>query len=236
MRRERHVIFDFDDTLFPTTAMQECLADTSIEELQSMPSLCAQMTTLDNTCVRLVNAAQQWMDKIPTKERRRVHIVSNATQSWIDYAMQRWMPQTHSRVVNKDCLCLSARDRYSYYSPENSMFWKLYAFESLFPNLDVLNGTDNKLVVSIGDGRPEWEAADLVFGECGRRVRCRQTPSISEIIVQMNTLRAVFESDDLADRVFVANKEVSSLPVTNERADTPSGTRPKSFGNWQAVN
>ena len=96
------IIFDWDDTILPTsilTPYEYLLVDT---ELEFPPALKKRLDKLDRIGSELLNK---------TKIFGRVYIVTNAAEGWCELSAARFLPRVYE-TLESDITIISARTRY----------------------------------------------------------------------------------------------------------------------------
>jgi len=195
------VIFDFDDTLFPTSVFTRLVSQVGHDTLRESDTWAEMMRTVDSASADVLSGFQELIASSDNPDRP-IYVVSNASQSWINDALSDWMPKTRNIMSTRFCQCVSARDRYASYAPNNTVYWKVRSFESILPDHDPLRPSANgRHVISIGDGDAEWEAADLTFGKDVKRIRMQPTPSVPDLIRQLRAIHQITVSPDVRDTV-----------------------------------
>jgi len=156
---ETILIFDWDDTLFPSTwvhdegwLMMRCGATGAVPAAAQ-----AQLARVAEKGIESLRVA---------KELGTVLVVTNAEKGWIELSCQKLMPELSASL--RDVKCLSARSSFtpSQKGGDSSpLLWKVTAFERELRRLynlddDVSDAGDSrrKNVISIGDSMVEREA------------------------------------------------------------------------------
>jgi len=145
---ETILIFDWDDTMFPSSWVQEQglrldgesqLAEWQREELGELAHLASQTLGL-------------------AKQLGTVVLVTNAERGWIELSCQKFMPALYPSLENVKLL--SARTEYETPAISSPFEWKLRAFESEIGRIffSDIEGHRRKNVVSLGDSSHEREA------------------------------------------------------------------------------
>lgn len=151
-------IFDWDDTLLPSTWLRKggigvnytgCTGVTA-----EMMEACA---VLEPHVKALLTAA---------KEYGQVFIVTNATRGWLQISAMTFMPSVAALIPS--FTVISAADLYEVYY-DNPTIWKKLAFQNEVLSLAFPTQPAKRTVISIGDGEYEREAlkhiaADAVPG------------------------------------------------------------------------
>jgi hypothetical protein len=169
------IIFDWDDTLFPTTWLQqhgffEDEATLSTEQEMQMKSL-AQSARL---------ALQVAM------QIGKVVIVTNAEQGWIEMSCTKFMPSLVSLLRTVDMV--SARASYEQFT-ESPSEWKRLAFRN---EVDLMYGVacseQKRNIVSIGDSLHELNALKSLGNDmascCKKCVKLLEQPTIMGLLDQ----------------------------------------------------
>lgn len=186
-------LFDWDDTLFPTTALASLGPERLGEALNAVDTIVAELLTA--------------VLATPTS---RVVILTNARSSWVHHAVQNFMPNVHTLLgAHQDgqLLLLSAhRDRSQFTdagSYEEAMrSSKCEAVRSLStalrPVVDELQAQSFQ-VISVGDQPHDLVAAHALWGlmfseECGfeqsfvKTIAMKPMPTGVELAKQLGTL------------------------------------------------
>lgn len=122
------LIFDWDDTLYPTNLLND-------EKLNTVD--------IDNRLYKTLS----YLNNYGT-----IVIITNATRSWIDLCIDD-LPMINKFIKNKNIDIISAQDLYKEKYP--SIYWKIEAFISIM-NQEKYNKYNN--IISIGDGVYEYKA------------------------------------------------------------------------------
>lgn len=192
---KRMVIFDWDDTLFPTTEFIKKSKSMSIENLYKWGSRVFELLKL----------------YIDTFGAQNVYIITNGDKGWIEYSLQ--MASKQFQILNdwrldyfisiKSLLqvyrikTISARSLYQDEYPKQSKTWKEYTFiDQAFNHFY----EENKgIILSIGDSFDEWIASNdcIEFMNnldkeesnfCLQRIKLQRTPSLDQLMKQWRTL------------------------------------------------
>jgi len=141
------LIFDWDDTLLPSTWITE--QGLSLEP-GSVPSD-EQQSMLDELAEHSAHTLKV------AKRHGKVVVVTNAERGWIEMSCQKFMPSMSS--VLEDVSLLSARSAYEQQGIASPFEWKYLAFESEIRSF--CKGLDEGVrmnVISFGDSAHEREA------------------------------------------------------------------------------
>jgi len=168
---ETLTIFDWDDTLFPTTWLQQQGLFTDgaarIAEEEILLQRLAQS-------VRLTLEAAMQIGK--------VIIVTNAQQGWIEMSCTAFMPSLVSLVKTLDIV--SARSTYEQFS-DSPAEWKRLAFEK---EIEPIYGN----VLSVGDLLHELLALKCATKDmthcCKKSIKLLEAPSIEQLVEQHEVL------------------------------------------------
>mmetsp|Transcript_3832 Transcript_3832/g.4434 ORF Transcript_3832/g.4434 Transcript_3832/m.4434 type:complete len:245 (+) Transcript_3832:599-1333(+) len=139
-------IFDWDDTLFPTSAFAPKTPEEMAEIAENYQEL---FTQIDAVVYSLLMRT--------LGQNSRVIIVTNAHKSWVDYSSQTLMPQT-AMLLKERIRVISARiDMSMSMHPVPPNLWKIKKFMELHEMLGLSTDQVTNLVV-IGDSMNEMNA------------------------------------------------------------------------------
>jgi len=163
-------IFDWDDTLFPTTEINGLSSTVLSRNIRLM------LDKLDNINYNLLN---NFMGK------GKVMIVTNASLNWIKYTMQ-YLPNTADLIKRKNIEIYSARDNFKDQLPDT--LWKIATFNKITNNM-------NKYIniISIGDAQYEYDALVnlnefLKYPKYLKSVKLMRYPSFEKLLDQLSVL------------------------------------------------
>lgn len=175
---ETIIIFDWDDTICPTTALHN---DSALEG-------CPQ--ALQN----LVNEARRTLERA-RQVAAEVVIVTNATEGWVESSCERWMPSV--RPVLDTLEFTSARSNWEPMGITCPTAWKAAEFEDVVKRFYSRYWRQSwKNVIVIGDASYEHEALAVVaslapeYGRCrAKSIRFVPQPSIEVLARELQMLR-----------------------------------------------
>jgi len=153
---ETVIIFDWDDTLFPTTALDDTPSGTECDGLQ-----------------RLVREAKQTLEKA-MELSDKVVIVTNATDGWMEQCCEDWFPELIPTLDKLEFM--SARSAWEPKGITTPTGWKAAAFDDLIKNFYSRNWQPTwKNVIVIGDACYEHDALQDVISKAPLELikRCR---------------------------------------------------------------
>jgi len=141
------LIFDWDDTVLPSTWIQE--QGLRLDD-ESVPT--------EDQQARLRLMAESAMNTLRIAKRHgKVVLVTNAERGWIELSCQKFMPVLYPSLENVKIL--SARSTYEHPGVTSPFEWKYLAFESEINKFYDMYPPDRmKNVVSFGDSAHEREA------------------------------------------------------------------------------
>lgn len=173
-------IFDFDDTLIPSSWLLTTgfVADGSQSHLQlrgSLKRLEAQaIATLESFLALGI-----------------VLIISNGDLAWLSLALSSLYPDFKAFLQEQQIPLISARERGAEVIPHNSLGWKaLTIFEQLARAQD--NGFRFPFLLSVGDGLDERFASRLVSEQLNipcKTVKFLEAPSLPQLATQLEYVR-----------------------------------------------
>lgn len=182
------IIFDWDDTLFPTTWVMK----NSISLTQISPDYQDYFNSLDEIVAKTLNSVG-----------KNVIIVTNASASWVIKCV-RIMPST--KKVIKNIKIFSSREMFQKEYPFDNYVWKKLFFEYIV-NKFYLYRNYKQNIVSIGDAEYEYFAlinlyAQSIIGNGNsnsaeninkeiKTIKLIRYPTKEELIGQVNILCSV---------------------------------------------
>jgi hypothetical protein len=177
----RVIIFDYDDTLFPTSYISRHeLYNTHVNSIEFQHHREAFLE-LENAAICMLAEAVSVGDLVV--------IVTNGKLDWIKYSMKMFYHRLFEFVRKSDTPIVSAQDIFAVYSPHPTM-WKMYCFKHLLTSLASTNMKPS-ILISVGDGEHEALAcesaargADIPY----RNVIFLETPSPRHMTKQLNIL------------------------------------------------
>ena len=181
-------IFDWDDTLMPTTFLSSLsggLPPHISHALDSLGLLVAENLMEASTYGKVV-------------------IVTNAENGWIEMTAKRFFPQVAESLLSYRRV--SARTQYESHT-KSATEWKVLAFREL------IEGSCIEQVISFGDSAHERDAAMRVASEEGvtcKSLKMMEKPDIDQLMRQHKLLRKCFEQ-------MVDYAENLDLCITHER-------------------
>jgi hypothetical protein len=188
---ENLVIFDWDDTLFPTTWLRE--QGLLEEDCVITPEQDAQLEALaDLVAVTLETA----------KRRGAVAIVTNGEQGWVEMSCEAIMPSLQPHLAG--VRIVSARSRHEKPGLFEPTKWKCLAFEELVG--EFYSGSDQsdvalrRNIASIGDSEYEMQALKWIATGTECHAKCLklvQQPCLEQLMEQHEQLAGIV--DDVVD-------------------------------------
>ncbi|CAD7930156.1 unnamed protein product [Amoebophrya sp. A25] len=170
------IVFDWDDTFFPTSALERNrLLRIPCQKLR--PQVVAQLNHLAQTCIDTLNLAEKY---------GKVLIITNSAPGWIDTSCQAFMPLLHPKI----------RSYPIFAKPMNYMLtYKLDVFKR-----EMLHGRYTNLV-SVGDGIAERTATLRLIGTTAgglpchcKSVKLKDTPTMGQLVEQLELTQKRFEN------------------------------------------
>jgi len=174
------IIFDWDDTLFPTSWLQK-------------HGLLAAAATLNVEQETLLNETAQHVRLTLTDavQLGKVVIVTNARQGWIEQSCTKFMPSLVSLLKTVDIV--SARSTYEQ-SAQKPAEWKRLAFQH---EVNLFYGSRHeghqRNIVSLGDSFHELVALTSITKEMpnchSKSIKLFEVPSVEQLLEQHELLR-----------------------------------------------
>ena len=174
------IIFDWDDTLLPTTFLTP---GGIFEENMKLSDVDKNiMSKLEESVLKLLTESV---------EKGNVYIITNAGKGWVEYSAKKFYPSIMT-ILSKIKI-ISARGEYEKAFPGDSRQWKIEAFLNL-KNTVNMNLVTN--IICIGDSLFEMEAGRILaskFSEAFiKTVKFKEAPKMDELIKQLNVVYLQF--------------------------------------------
>ena len=182
---ETLLIFDYDDTLLPTTFLAQhgyrLDGPDASKEIQAI--LDAYSGVVERTLIEAERHGQ-------------VVILTNAESGWITLTAQKFMPRLGDLLERYPMV--SARSTYEPLGITSPFQWKVRAFESVIQeHYEALPGFKTRNVLSFGDSTHERDAAHQVCARLSdtvcKSVKFMERPDISQLTRQHNLIKDCFE-------------------------------------------
>jgi hypothetical protein len=192
--KETLIIFDWDDTLLPTTWIkQEGL-------LAATPTLeqAAQLQQLAERIITTLSAA---------KQRGKVVIITNALQGWVEQSCSLFMPSLLQYLQDVDVI--SARSSFEFEAEHTE--WKCMAFAEQVTAFYERSVTQRRNVISLGDALYEQRALTAVT-QCvpncyAKSLKFLERPQVEQLIDEHDIVVASLQ--DVIDNYDNLDLEVS---------------------------
>lgn len=188
--KETLILFDWDDTLFPTTwIVQEGL-------MAAMPT---------TTQAAQINHLAQRVDATlaAAKQRGKVVIITNAMKGWVEQSCSLFMPSVLRHLQDVDVI--SARSSFEWEAQQ--MDWKCMAFAEQMKAFYGASVTQRRNVISLGDALYEQRALAAVT-QCvpncyAKSLKFMDKPQIQQLIDEHDmvvaSLECIIDTDDNLD-------------------------------------
>jgi hypothetical protein len=176
MKPKRHnsiIIFDWDDTLLPTSFLTP---GGVFDENIKLPAIeNDKLSKLEQTVLKLLTEAV---------EKGSVYIITNAGNGWVEYSANKFYPSI--MPVLEKIKIISARGLYEKMYPGNSRQWKIEAFLNIQKHLNLKLVTN---IICVGDSLFEMEAGRILaskFTEAFiKTIKFREAPKLDELLKQL---------------------------------------------------
>jgi hypothetical protein len=180
------IIFDWDDTLIPTSFL-------------TPNGIFTDESTIDDMDLEKIKGLESSVYKILEMAINKgdTYIVTNAAPGWVEYSTKTFYPKV-KRLLNNITI-VSARGAFEKIHPGDSRQWKIQAF------LDMLKTIDTNLVTNLtclGDSIIEMEAAQILYSKFTnayiKTIKFRESPQPEELYKQLclviNQFEKIFSS------------------------------------------
>ena len=180
------IIFDWDDTLFPTSflARNGYFSEQNIYSTEKDEKFLKKIEKLEQSVIDLINISLT---------KGEVYIITNAVVGWVEYTSKQFYPNFY-KILDKIKI-ISARGEWENIFPNNIQEWKIQTFSNL------RNNFNNKLVTNIiclGDSMLEIEAGKILakfFKEAFiKTVKFKENPKIDELNKQLILVKNQFNA------------------------------------------
>ena len=185
MKPKQHnslIIFDWDDTLIPTTYL-----------------------TPDGVFPEKILLSQCEFDKLKEIEKNvyiilkesiekgQAYIITNACINWVQFSASIFYPSITDLL--KKVKIISARGEYEQFFPDNLRQWKIQAFSNLIKDFDENLVTN---IICIGDSLFEMEAGRILASKCKeafiKTIKFREAPKLDELLKQLKLVAKQFDT------------------------------------------
>ena len=167
----RIYIFDFDDTIFPTSILQKNLKIWNHTELNTINDYqqCLKLYQIIKNCIEYVINIKCVLQAKYGKNNVSFVIITNASKDWFDEIKQEHSSLIAELIIKMERVIpiISAKDefeaKYDDWYSEYSITAKTDSFINYIKSLDL---TDKiPIVYSVGDGKPEYNGSKLACEE-----------------------------------------------------------------------
>lgn len=196
------VIFDWDDTLFPTTWTVK--NNINLSDDTTHHKYIVYFSKLDMLLYKLLSECLR---------SGSVFIVTNAVKRWVSVSSSI-LPNTQ-KIINNNIQIISARDEYQEKYPNNIELWKRMTFQDLVSKY--FNKYPFQHIISVGDAEHEFNALTDLYNESSitrhrllKTVRFIREPSFDALIDQLevldNCINKVLNNKEHMDLTFKSKK------------------------------
>lgn len=179
------LIFDWDDTVLPSTWIQEQGLRLDDDSVLTDGQL-AQLNTMAQYATNTLQVAMRF---------GKVVLVTNAERGWIELSCQKFMPSLCPLL--ESVKILSARSTYEQQGIASPFEWKYLAFESEITEFYTVLGSDHcKNVISFGDSAHEREAlirvTERISNCCTKSLKFVERPEIEQLLKEHELISGCF--------------------------------------------
>ena len=176
------IIFDWDDTLLPTTFLTQ--GGTYDQNMILTDSEQKKIEKLEKSALNLLNIAISKGD---------VYIITNAGLGWVEFSSKKYYPKIYE--ILPKIKIISARYEWENVFPNDSKKWKIQTFLSLQKEIDTKLVTN---IICLGDSLYEIEAGRILancFTEAFvKTVKFKEGPKLEELYKQLILVNNQFTS------------------------------------------
>mmetsp|Transcript_9153 Transcript_9153/g.27549 ORF Transcript_9153/g.27549 Transcript_9153/m.27549 type:complete len:270 (-) Transcript_9153:158-967(-) len=176
-------LFDWDDTVMPTTFLGEEETRRGYLTLSSYARF--KFLELDRLVVAVLRKASTF---------GKVVIVTNAADGWVQMSAARYMPMVNAMLNEGNIKIISARSNYFEQFPEAPLEWKVHAFQDELSYMK--SAVDGRLnLIVLGDSLSDQYAAHTVVSRLEETlemqavlkfVKLIDRPSLEQVQKQMS--------------------------------------------------
>jgi hypothetical protein len=174
-------IFDWDDTLFPTSF----LSAVGFDKVETETRVQMILSKIDKCVYKLLQKALRV---------GRTYIVTNAMKNWVETSSEMYLPLTYGLISKNEISVVSARAQYEKSHPNDPKRWKQEAFLDIKASLEKSVFTN---MIVAGDSTIELEAAQHVSKGLEqailKTIKLKQGPSLEELSKQLETVVEKFD-------------------------------------------
>ena len=190
-RHNNLIIFDWDDTLLPTSFLlykNKIELDNKLSEKDQ-----AKILKLEQSVKNLLTLSLSKGD---------VYIITNAGEGWVEESAKTYYPNI--KEILEQIEVISARKDFEAKFPENSKLWKINAFLDLKKRL---NDTLITNIICLGDSIFEMEAGKILAANfihaVIKTIKFKENPKPEELNKQLNLVLNQFNS------IFTSSKNLT---------------------------
>ena len=170
------IIFDWDDTLLPTSF------------LSPGGNFNSNMKLSKDDYTKLLKIEKKVLELLTKAiEKGDVYIITNAGKGWVEFSSKLYYPSIID-ILSKIKI-ISAREEYEKIFPGDSRKWKIQAFLNLQKYVDVKLVTN---LICLGDSSFEIEAGRILaskFSEAFiKTIKFKEIPKLDDLIKQLNAV------------------------------------------------
>eukprot|EP00451_Oxyrrhis_marina_P004075 CAMPEP_0204276006 /NCGR_PEP_ID=MMETSP0468-20130131/27147_1 /ASSEMBLY_ACC=CAM_ASM_000383 /TAXON_ID=2969 /ORGANISM="Oxyrrhis marina" /LENGTH=223 /DNA_ID=CAMNT_0051252487 /DNA_START=36 /DNA_END=707 /DNA_ORIENTATION=+ len=171
------IVFDWDDTLLPTTAIQASSGSVGHYESHT------------RECIETLVAAQAYGEVV---------IVTAAEDGWVEASCELYMPELYDMLFgpNATVLVVSSKAMFQPFGYHTPGEWKRMAFTALAERYRTVQGGWN--FVSIGDAQHERQAllhaAPIAGNAVPKCVKLSEKPTLEHLSAEIRMVREWFAS------------------------------------------
>jgi len=176
------IIFDWDDTLLPTSFLvSKGIFESDIEYTKYEKQ---KLIELEDLILQLLTLAVDKGD---------VYIITNSDKGWVEYSSRIFYPSLSN--ILKKIKIISAKSKFQDKFPDDSRLWKINTFIDLTNDINVRKITN---IICSGDSLFEIEAAKILgskFSEAFiKTIKFKENPELTEVYKQLKLVFMQFNT------------------------------------------
>ena len=169
------IIFDWDDTLLPTSFLVKKGIFSSLKKFTKYEK--KKLSELEDLILQLLTLVLNKGD---------VYIITNADKGWVEYSCKVIYPKLNISNILQKIKIISAKNKYQRKFPGDSRIWKIKTFINLTKDIDVKKITN---IICSGDSAFEIEAGKILASKFNqafiKAIKLKEKPELEEVWKQI---------------------------------------------------
>ncbi|TNV80194.1 hypothetical protein FGO68_gene12863 [Halteria grandinella] len=194
-KKKSVIIYEWDNTLFPTSFLQHDTDLLKHKDSQIPIDLIEKLAKLENEIRLLLNASL---------EIGSVYIITNHHEGWIQNCTKRFYSGI-SDLIQSQTTCISGRDLYERLYPHNPPQWKIKAFHEAALSAHMNSDIDLHNIVCLSSNHL-LDIEDAISKDSGlslthiKTIQFKEDPSMHDMQKQIQSLLSTFKDITLQEK------------------------------------